>query len=225
MKRLIVAAALVAGVLCGSSSVQATSLAPGKTVKPKTATLADGSIVDSGSTTITVGGDTTTLLYAAYKESVSGMIDYLYQIVNSSKSTDSVLAFSNTDFTGLNTSVYNVSPKDSNLSGSIFDTSGSVKATKASRPTKANGGRTVGFFFLKGDGIDPGSSSVILEIQTNSTSVKQGTTSILGVGTVTTFAATPEPASVMLLGGCFVGLGGAFGWRRWRAKARPASAA
>jgi hypothetical protein len=230
MKRLIAAAALVAGALYGSPCAQATSLLPNKTVTlpSTTSSLADGSIVSSGSTSLTSGdgGYTASLNYAVYKESVSGMIDFLFQVVNSSNSIDSAISLSASTFAGVKTSVYNVSPSDANLSGSLFDSSGSVLASSASRSGGSGKDKNVSFSFPAPNDVAPGSASVVLEIQTNSKSFKKGKTSLLGVEGVSfnTFAPSPEPASLVLLGGCFAGLGGAFGWRRWRAKARPSAA-
>jgi hypothetical protein len=228
MKRLILTMAVVAGVVAYGSPAQATSLAPGHTVAVGTSALpAGGSIIASETVTGSDGTLDVTLKVAVYKQS-NGDLDFLYQIQNHLASNDSVEQLATRAFGGYTTNVLNLPKTDPALSGSIFDTTGSlVRALTASRSKQSvNGGRSVTFGFDNSGGfstVDPGQSSSVLAIQTNAKFFSPGTTTATGGGNSvkfnTAFAPSPEPSSVVLLLGCVAGLGGTAAWRRWRSPA------
>src|SRR5260370_12381368 len=107
------------------------------------------------------------------------MIDFLFQVVTSSNSIDSAVSVSASTFAGVKTSVYNVSPTDANLSGSIFDSSGSVLASSASRSGGKGEGKNVSFRFPAPNDVAPGPATVVLWIQTHSQSFNKNKTSLL----------------------------------------------
>ena len=216
MKRLILSVAVAAGVLCGLQRAQATSLAPGAAVSPiDTGTLTGGSLVVSD--TQTVNG--VTLNYGVYKPA-SGGLDFLYQVTNpATTGTTSVTTLNTVDFTGYNTSVFNVATSP----GGTFTTPTSgVTATGASRD--GGGGASVSFSFTAKNG----QTTSIMEIATNATNYTTGgsfaLTSKGGFASFSnTFAPSPEPTSLVLMGGCFMGLCGVGLMRIRRRKTAPAA--
>jgi hypothetical protein len=220
MKYFILSLAVAAGLLAGSPKAQASSLSPGSSTAPGTYTLPSGTTVASGSQMVNLNdivnetGWKATLTYAVYKES-GGAYDFLYQIKNDSSSFDTLDRLSNTSFKGFTTNVFYLNSTTNLPSGFVAGTAAPSDATRS------NGkGSTVGFDFS----LDPGQTSRVLVIQvTDAGGFKAGTSNLSNsvAHQFSTFAPTPEPASLVLLGGCFVGLAGACGWRRFR-KVQPA---
>jgi hypothetical protein len=207
-----------------STTARATTLSPNGAVKPDDWSLPAGKFIASGTTNQDVylkNGHysfTATLNYAVYKEAGTGKLDFLYQVESSSKSKNNIQDLKSSNFSVSANQVSLVSLSDAHLTGSVFD----LKATDTVKPSVANqskDGTTVTFSF----NLKKGQSTVILAIRTDRTSYTGGSTTVSGPTTLTqsTFAPTPEPASLVLLGGCFAGLAGACGWRRFR-KVQPA---
>ncbi len=228
MKRWLWTLAAAAGVLCGTQSARATSLVPGQTTSSiDTGSLSGGSLLASESQTVTdSSGDSVTLTTGVYKQA-SGSLDFIYQVTNPATNPPGteVTSVSGVSFAGYTTDVYNVL---SSAGGSFTTPTSGVIASGASRSSAP--GSTVSFSFT-----DPtGDTTSLLVIKTNatgySTSGSAGTIEFgnTGIGVAQfskTFAPSPEPTSLVLLGGCVVGLAGVGAWRRWGRKVAPAVAA
>jgi hypothetical protein len=90
--------------------------------------------------------------------------------------------------------------------------------------TRTSSGGTVAFNFFGSPSVAPGQTSYVFLIKTDALGYKTGQTTVSNGADGTfsgTFAPTPEPASVLLLGGCFAGLGLGYVYRRAR-RVRPA---
>jgi hypothetical protein len=214
---LILTLAVSAGLLCVLPGAQAATLLPNHTV-PLTPsddiTLPAGTLLASGSATASPnsGAYTATLNYAVYKEA-GGALDFLYQVSNSGSSSDTLEKLVASSFSKFTTDVFYSSSAVTGFS------SGTVEPTSAKRSGTVGGetpgAKNVSFNFS----LDPGQTSKVLVIRTNAGGYGTGgTTSVIDSVAVSfsTFAPTPEPASLVLLGGCFVGLAGAYACRRWR---------
>jgi hypothetical protein len=216
MKRMILTLAVAAGVLCGFQRAGATPL-PAGTPNPglavTTGTLLPGSIIASGSDTLVTPTYTATVKYAVYKETVGGFLDFIYRVQNSAGSADPLSRMTESNFSAAqNLNVFN----DSTDALLTFAQAGTVSAITA---TRSSNGSVVGLNFST---LNPGTTSLLLVLDTTNTSYKPGTIGLLdangssGPG----FAPSPEPASLVLLGSCFAGLCG-MGLLRLRRKTVP----
>jgi hypothetical protein len=226
MKRFLFGLALAAGLQTLGAEARATSLSPGNTVSnPGSLSLPSGSIVDSGSTSVSSGNGSHTfsgtLYYALYKES-NGNLDFLYQ-VQGTGGNDKVTSLTAGPFTigagtGTSTNAYNVGYLSSLPAGGPFPSLGTTATSSASL---SSSGGDLKFNF--GSGIGNGKLSDIMVVETKARNASP-TTSTIALKSGTTlggvdgmYAPTPEPTSLVLLGGCLAGLGIAGAWKRRKA--------
>ena len=174
--------------------------------------------------TSTLGSDSGTLVSAVFREA-GGTLDFYYQVTNNAAAPncgtsgkppcDPLSRETSTDFLGFVTST-GFRVDGASLAGGIF-VDGTVAPVTADRNSV---GDVVGFQFNPPDPakIQPGQVSTVLVISTDATNFTAGNASVIdgGVTTVAAFEPTtvPEPASLLLLGGGILALGGV---RRFRA--------
>jgi len=216
MKKSVFAIALAAGMLAAPSIVQATSL-------PAGSIIGGTNLTQSGTAVNALGqfSFNTSIRYAVYQETGTGHLDFLYQVRNDGPSgADSIDHVSSSSFQNFATTVGFVSPSDPQLAGAGFTTSGTIVD-----PTSTNLGPLgkVANWSFTGGSVPPFDSTSVLVAFTDATNFTQGTTDISNSGSkdfVTwapaTTASVPEPASALLLAGCFGGLGFGSALRRWR---------
>lgn len=191
------------GLALGSSAY-ANTVTPGMTVTPDILSVGAGStLLATTSGTISPGTFTDTYTESVYADTTnvfcSGCLDFVYNV-------------SDTGTSGINERV-----TGSSFSGFLTDvgyTPGTGVAPETVDRSQTNG--VVGFNFISvngvGSNITPGESSDTLIVETNAKSYTSGFISIQDgtAGSQPTFAptATPEPATMSLLGGglAFLGL-------------------
>ena len=174
---------------------------------------------DTGLVTSSFNGVTLTfdLVAAVYSDPNNtfgaGDLDFMYQVTNEARSTDSIGRVTALDFTGFQTDVgYNTA--GSTLPGSVFATDGTVAPGLVDRNTAS----TVGFGFSVPPLfalIRPGTTSMVLMIETNAINFQLGKASVID-GSATTVDAfgpapakpVPEPGSLALLGSGLAALAG-----------------
>jgi hypothetical protein len=149
----------------------------------------------------TLGTETGTLESAVYLEA-GGTLDFYYQVVSSSASTDDLARETDTAFTGFTTAT-GFRVDGSTLTGTHF-ADGTVAPVTADRNA---GGDVVGFSFNPPTTAEilPGETSSVLVISTDATSFTSGHASVIDGGTTTVAgyqpaAAVPEPTSLLLVG-------------------------
>ncbi len=170
----------------------------------------------------TLGTTAGTLVSAVFEES-GGTLDFYYQVTNNltapncgsagQSACDPISRETDTTFTGFTTSL-GFWVDGSTLPGGIF-IDGAVGPVTGDRNSVGN---VVGFSFNPPEAskIQPGQTSNVLVISTNATNFKAGNASVIdgGVTTVAAFepavgpSKVPEPASIILLGGGLLALGG-----------------
>jgi hypothetical protein len=132
----------------------------------------------------------------------SGCLDFFVTVVSDSTSTDAIERITLASFSGFETNVgYSTGP-------------GSVPTGVApSTVDRSSNGGVIGFNFSEPDGVAPGGSTQVLEIETNAKTFMQGTLQIIdsSVASVPAFDPCPVPEassiSLTLLGGAMLGIG------------------
>jgi hypothetical protein len=192
--------------------------------------LPTGSVVSNGGTASSItftaldiahhNALTATLYFAVYKEAATGYLDFLYQIKSSKKGTqDAVTQQIVANFRGAAgyidvdflRAIHGVNVPKGFLAPPV------TGETPPKTASLSGNGATVAFNFLTPFG--PGSVSNILVVRTHAKGFRSGSTDIItreSSTVLTTFAPSPEPSTLVLFSGCFVGLAGWTGWRRWR---------
>jgi len=177
--------------------------------------------------TSSTGFDSGTLISAVYQETGSGTLDFYYQVVLNTTSTncggggqpgcDPLSRETNIDYN--NGGPWTTWAATRGDAVDVFS-AGTVFPITADRNA---GGNVVGFSFQPPDGakIQPGQTSAILIVSTNATDYSLGAASVIdgGVTTVSAFqpGAVPEPATMALFG---LGLLAVAGIRRLRKPVR-----
>lgn len=210
MRNWVTAAVIASTLLLFAPKAQATLLVPGApSVVPDTSPEAGSAGPStSGTFTLPVSG-----LAGSWKETVfteaGGTLDFDFSVTVNSANSDTLGSFSVTNYKGFTvsasqfSSAAGLSTGTTPISGAKLASFGTVTASwSTGLPATGNSG-----------------SSFVLILRTNATSYQPGTISFLDAGPAGPFPdyapATPEPASLILLGGLSLGFGGA-GFRRWR---------
>jgi hypothetical protein len=231
MKKYLLAPAGFIALLMLVLPVQASILVPGAPPVPldPITGLPAGSIVSNGGTvTVTPfvsfekGGAvfSGTAYLAVYQEAATGFLDFLFQVQLNKSSLDAFTRQTSLDFrpaAGFVDATYirsfgPVPPGFLHLKTETVPTSADLSSN----------GSTVGFTFGHGDkGLGPGTTSVVYMIRTHVKGFGGGSSTLINrevPAPVPSFAPNPEPSTLILFGGCFVGLAGWTGWHRWKSK-------
>ncbi len=141
----------------------------------------------------------------------AGDLTFVYQVLNSASSKDSIGRFTAIDFTGFKTDV-GITPNGGSIGGSF--TAGGTSPQLVDRVSDD----VVGFSFNAPltQLIAPGSNSIVLVIQTDAKAWTAGEVNVIdgGVTTIASFQPTtststiPEPTAFLLIGTGLLGLAG-----------------
>jgi hypothetical protein len=202
MCKIVVPLLAAAALLASSQTAQATIIPPG--TPPPGIPIAAGSLagltlegtIDGSFSNAAIAGTSQAQVYL----DPSGHYDFTLQVTSLTKGT--VEGITTFNYTGFITDVYDVS-------------TGGVPFLTAYRSTL---GDTVGSIST----IDPGQKSDILLIETNATNFSalgnMGETGGITANTPAFQPLVPEPASLVLLTGCVVGLVGGASYRRFKSR-------
>lgn len=199
-----------------SGTAQATIIPPGPGAFPPDIFALSGlTLLDSVSSTetSTSGALTFTLNAAVYSDPSNifgaGDLAFVYQVMNSSTSPDSVGRVTGIDFTGFQTDV-GYTATGSTLPGGMF-----VDGTVTPQLVDRVHADVVGFSFNAPLTllIGPGDTSVVLVVETDATNYTAGHANVIdgGVSTVDAFqpaSGVPEPATMGLFGAGMLALAG-----------------
>jgi hypothetical protein len=154
---------------------------------------------------------------AVYREAATGYVDFLFQVQSDKISQDAILRETLQDFRA---AAGFVDASYIRSGGTVPP--GFLQLPHETVPTSADlssDGSTVGFNFGHGQqGLGPGTTSVVFMVRTHVKGFTTGTKNIITRETSSiepSFAPGPEPSTVVLFAGCFLGLAGWTGWRRW----------
>jgi|GEM_PF-2483103 len=218
----IVAASAMLVLMATSANVKATDLTPGHRVNPDSNTISgvSGNIV----------ADTGVMNYAngyareiVVKDSATGGLDFVYQV---QLAQGDLARLSASGFAGFSTNVSAVQSLTGapNSGSEPLFTTGNQNVTPVSGSSggadrssmAADHGNVVGFNFDATQFAGAGATSYVLIVRTDATKLTSGNINLIDSSTATLsgFAPNPEPASLVLFGSCFLGLGAALGWRR-----------
>jgi hypothetical protein len=217
MMKWLTASMAVIAFASGTSAVRAVSLLPGQSTTSFTGSvsLTGPALADTGWKNFNTGDTKGQVREEVFKDANTGKLDFIYQVHITGGSGGDITRLSTSDWTGYTTSVLQTTAAG-DLSG------GTVAADSANRSSGA--GATVGFNFVTsgGNAYFTSGYSDVLVVQTNASQFHSGNIGLIDSNTVNIpgFSANPEPGSLLLLGSCLAGLGGAGALRRWR-KATP----
>jgi hypothetical protein len=236
------AIALIApfGLVALSSVASAASLLPGTSIandSVKAAASGGTLLADTGLEAYalknakgqTVGtGTVREIVIKGDKNNPNGLnaLDFIIQV---SDKTGFVGHVSTIDYLGFTTDVSAVTgaiqnSNDPAKTPAWKGTSNPAGLLKSGTPINRTGDGSAISFDFNDSKFRGGTQSVIMIIRTNAGSFQAGSISVIdgGTGNVPGFAPGPEPASMVLFGGCFLGLGAAALKRRWT-KRQPAA--
>ncbi len=172
------------------------------------------------------GTTVATLREEVVKDSVTGRLDFLYQVTRTGGGD--ITAFSATGFHGVLTDVYQVQKVTLGNPGGVSFNSGTTAADTDMRSSLVtDDGNTIAFNLT--GALPSGKSTYVQIVKTNSTDYNRNGTATLSpsgfsVSGVLAPVAVPEPATLVLWGGICVGLLGGVVWCRRRRGAPTGSA-
>lgn len=214
----IFALLIVAMTTLGAQRAEAIILLPGATVVPPDIAFPGGTELDSVYYAVSEPGAYTATMASAVYRSLTGTLDFYYQISNTSAlGSDDIRRLSTSSFEGFITDVFEI------INGSFisctacpggFFVDGTEDATNADRSVNE---RVVGANYTPpgATALNPGETTLVFLIRTDATEFESGRFSIINGETTSrdafqpavAVAVTPEPASLALFGLGLLGAG------------------
>lgn len=185
-KNLFLAAAALAGVLAAAPSAHAVPLLPGTDVPAAANPIPAGStlLADTGTQLVTASTFTANFEEWVYRDSVTGHLDFVYQVKD--LSGDAIEHVTGGNYTSFSTDVG-------------YDTSsGTAIPTDVNRSLS---GATVSFNFLGAAAIAPGVTSTLLVVKTNADSFQLATAGLIDSSAASptlAYGPAPEPSTVVM---------------------------